>query len=104
MDISTLSLAEMKALLSQLPKEIENREKAEKAVARKELEAFAAERGFTLDELIGVAEGRKKEKVKVDVKFRHPTNPELVSSGRGRQARWITEFLANGGTLEQLTV
>lgn len=104
MDISTLSLADLKSLLAQLPKEIERREKDEKIRARKELEAFAAERGFSLDELIGSADGKKKEKGTVAVKYRHPTNPELVSSGRGRQAKWIEEWLSGGGTLDQLAV
>lgn len=105
MDLSTLPLAELKSLLNKIPVEIKRREKDEKAKTLKELEAFAAERGFSLSELLGDTTGKmKKEKRAVAIKYKHPTNPELVSTGRGRQAGWITEFLANGGTLEQLTV
>lgn len=52
MELSNLSLAELKNLLQALPEEIKRREKDEKAKARKDLEAFAAERGFSLEELL----------------------------------------------------
>lgn len=103
MDLSTLSLSDLKNLLQSLPAEIARREKAEKAEARKALEAFAAERGFSLSELVGDAT-EAKERAPVAVKYRHPTIADLAWTGRGRQPKWIVEFLANGGTLEQLSV
>jgi len=103
MDLSSLSLADLKNLLQTIPAEISRREKAEKAEARKALEALAAERGFSLDELVGNVKP-EKERSKVAVKYRHPSNPELTWTGRGRQPKWIVEFTANGGTLEQLSV
>lgn len=105
MDISTLSLAELKNLLNTLPAEIKHREKSEKAKTLKELEAFAAERGFSLNELLGDASTKvKKEKSTVAVKYRHPQNAELAWTGRGRQPKWVAELLASGATLEQLAV
>jgi len=108
MDLAELSLAELKELFAKLPDVISQREKVERAAARRELEAFAAERGFALSELLGDASNKakkeKKEKGTVAVKYRHPSNPELTSTGRGRTAKWIEEYLANGGTLEQLAV
>ena len=55
MDISNIALAELKSLIAQIPKEIERREKEEKIKARKEIEAFAAERGFALSDLLDEA-------------------------------------------------
>lgn len=105
MELTNLSLAELKNLLTLIPAEIKKREKDEKAKTLKELEAFAAERGFTLDELLGGSAAKmKKEKGTVAVKYRHPTNAELAWTGRGRQPKWVAEFLANGGALEQLAV
>lgn len=106
MELSNLSLAELKNLLNAIPAEIKRREKDEKAKTLKELEALAAERGFSLNDLLGTdapAKG-KKERAPVAIKYRHPSNPELTSSGRGRQAKWIEEYLANGGSLEELAV
>lgn len=102
MDLSTLTSLELKSLLQRIPKEIERRMKTELADARKALEAMAAERGFTLEELAGAAPA-KKERAKVAIKYQHPSQPELTWTGRGRQPRWIEAFLKSG-TLEQLKV
>ena len=103
MELSNLSLAELKNLLQALPDEIKRREKDEKAKARKDLEAFAAERGFSLEELLGNAK-EKKERSPVAAKYRHPQNADLQWTGRGRQPKWIVEFITAGGTLEQLSI
>jgi len=103
MDFSSLSLAELKSLLNLLPAEIKKKEKEEKAKTLKELEAFAAERGFTLEELVGTSP-EKNERVSVAIKFRHPQRPELVWSGRGKRPKWVVDFLNENGSLEQLVV
>lgn len=104
MDISSLSITELKALLTHIPKEIDRREKEEKVKILKELEALAFERGFSLGDLVGGSETTKKERAPVPVKYRHPSNAELLWTGRGRQPKWVVEFLQNGGALEQLAV
>lgn len=103
MDLSTLTLVELKSLLNLIPAEIKRREKDEKTKALKDLEAFAAERGFTLQDLI---EGSttKKTRLPVAVKYRHPQQADLQWTGRGRQPKWVAEFLATGGSLQQLSV
>jgi DNA-binding protein H-NS len=103
MELSNLSLAELKNLLQVLPDEIKRRENEEKAKARKDLEAFAAERGFSLEELLGNTKV-KKERTPLATKYRHPQNTDLQWTGRGRQPKWIVEFIGTGGTLEQLSI
>jgi len=103
MELSNLSLAELKNLLTVIPAEIKRREKDEKAQALKDLAALAAERGFSLDELLGTV-SEKKERSPVAVKYRHPTNADQAWTGRGRQPKWVAEFVQQGGTLEQLAV
>jgi len=49
MDISNLSVSELKSLLEKIPAEINRREKQEKARIRQELEALAAKSGYSLD-------------------------------------------------------
>lgn len=104
MDISKLSLPELKALLQQIPAEIQRREREEKAHIRQELEALAAKSGYTLDELLNEA-GQQVRKISkpVVVKYRHPQDSTLSWKGRGRQPKWVVEFLNAGGTLEQLS-
>ncbi|MER2514728.1 MAG: H-NS histone family protein [Nitrosomonas ureae] len=103
MELSNFTLAELKNLLQALPEEIKRREKDGKAQARKDLDAFAAERGFSLEELLGNAKA-KKERPPVAAKYRHPQNADLQWTGRGRQPKWIVEFIAAGGTLDQLSI
>ena len=105
MDISTLSVPELKSLLDKIPGEISRREKEEKNRIRKELEELAAKSGYSLNELLGEAEEKlAKPKKPVAIKYRHPQDASLTWTARGRQPKWIVEFLAAGGTLEQLAV
>ena len=106
MDISTISLADLKVLLEKIPAEIKRREKEEKARIRNELEVLAAKSGYSLDELLSEA-SEKVGKVKrvVAIKYRHSADPSLCWTGRGRQPKWVAEYLmANAGSLEQLAI
>lgn len=103
MELSNLSLAELKNLLNLIPSEIKRREKEEKATALKDLEAFAIERGFTLKELMDSSK-EKKERSTVAIKYRHPQNAELTWTGRGRKPKWVVEYTATGAIMDQLAV
>lgn len=102
MDISALSIPELEQLLTSIPLVIKERKAAQKDSLRKELEAKAAEMGFSLEELFQKAP-KPTKKVSSRVKYRHPNNPSLTWSGHGRKPRWYVEFLEGGGTVEQLT-
>lgn len=105
MDLSNISTAELKSIFEKLPFEIKSREKAEKACIRQELEAIAAKSGYSLDELLGeAAEKVAKVKKSVAIKYRHPQDVSLNWTGRGRQPKWVIEFVANGGSLDQLSI
>lgn len=89
MDVSKLSLAELKKLLESLPKLIGQREKEEKATARKELEAFAREKGFTLSELLeGQQDVPTKTRIPVAPKYKNPETGDTWT-GRGRSPSWL---------------
>lgn len=105
MDISTLSVSQLKHLLELIPVEIKRREKQEKTRIRQELEALAAKSGYTLDELLGEASEKiRKVSNPVAVKYRHPQDQSLAWSGRGRQPKWVVAYLSAGGKLDQLAV
>jgi DNA-binding protein H-NS len=105
MDLNALSVAELNKLLVEIPKEILRREKGEKARIRKELEALAAKNGYSLDDLLADSGEKAKRAGKpVAAKYRHPKDLALTWSGRGRQPKWVAEFLANGGKKEALAI
>lgn len=104
MDLTTLSITELKLLLDDIPREIKNREKEEKARIRKELEALAAKSGYSLDELLGEASEKVRKVVKpVAVKFRSADGSQTWS-GRGRTPKWLVEAISQGATLESFAV
>lgn len=106
MDLSTLSLSELKSLQSQVAVELTRREQEEKDRTLAEIQALVAERGYSLNDLLGApAKGKdKRSKQQVPAKYRHPSDAQLVWTGRGRQPRWVVEYLSSGGSLDGLLI
>ena len=105
MELSTLSISQLRDLQQQIPAELKRRESQEKADALVKLRAMAKTLGFSIEELM-----EKEAKVKspsggkVKVKYRHPENVELEWTGRGRKPKWVEAWLAAGNTIESLLV
>lgn len=105
MDISNLTVAQLRDLQQRIPAELKRREGLEKAHVLDELRAFSKARGYALEELLG-----KELKIKsstgskVKVKYRHPENPELEWTGRGRKPKWFEACLAEGRSPDSLLV
>jgi DNA-binding protein H-NS len=106
MDLSTLSVSELRDLQQQIPAEIKRREAQEKINILNEVRAFAKARGYAIEDLLGSKEVKTKAVVanKVKVKYRHPENAELEWTGRGRKPKWVESWLGNGGNLDNLLV
>lgn len=124
MDLAKLTLTELRRLQSRIETEITRRTSTARKDLLKKVQKMAAEAGLSLNELVaedGPEAVRKpstrapaaakkpraksgKTGVKVPVKYRHPENPSLAWTGRGRKPKWVEEWLAAGGTLEQVTV
>lgn len=102
MDLESLSLDELKSLQNSVAKAIENFQARKRAEALAAIEAAAKDHGFTLAELTDGA--IKTTPAPKPAKYRHPENPEVTWSGRGRQPAWVKEALASGKSLEQLLV
>ncbi|MEM9432145.1 MAG: H-NS histone family protein [Pseudomonadota bacterium] len=99
--IDKLSLDELKALQKQVAKAIDEFEENRRKEALAAVEAKAKEFGFSLADLSG------KPKAKANspkAKYRHPENPTLTWSGRGRQPVWIKEGLDAGKSLDDYAI
>ncbi len=105
MDLTTLTVVQLRELQQQIPAEIKRRESQEKTNVLNELKELAKAKGYSLDELLGGREVKVKVAgTKVKAKYRHPANPELQWTGRGRQPKWVAEWLAGGNALEALVI
>ena len=99
-DVDSLSLKELTALLNQVEAAIPEKKKSEIVELRAKLEAVAAEAGYTLAEVVGGRSGKRGPAAgsgTVAVKYRNPDNPAETWSGRGRTARWLAEKLKKRG-------
>ncbi|MEL6520698.1 MAG: H-NS histone family protein [Pseudomonadota bacterium] len=91
-ELDTLSLDELRALKKDVEKTIETYEVRRRNEALVAVEAIAREAGFSLNDLVT---GSKKKSAQ-RAKYKHPENPELTWSGRGRQPVWFKELLGSG--------
>lgn len=101
-DLAALSLKDLKQLQKDVAKAIATFEDRQKAEARSKLEAVAKEMGYSLAELTGAEV--KAGRAPAAPKYRHPENPAVTWSGRGRKPRWFVEALAAGKTADDLAI
>ena len=95
-DLEALSLSELKKMQKDVAKAISTYEDRQKAEARAKVEAFARDLGYTLAELVGTE--TKSSRAPSAAKYRHPENPAVTWSGRGRKPQWFVDALTAGTT------
>lgn len=106
MNLAEMSVEELQQLQDQVAREIKLRRVRDKKEVLSKIRAMAAAGGYTLEELVvgaGAAEGAKKHRT-VAPKYRHPQDPSLTWTGRGKQPRWVADHLAAGKPLSELTI
>ena len=103
MDLSALSLAQLKKLQDEVAIAIFNYEKRKKAEALAALEEAARAAGFSLKELLS-DERLAKGKTKAAPKYANPADPTQTWTGRGRKPKWVEELLASGKSLDDAAI
>lgn len=98
-DLSKLSIEELQGLARDIETEIVERRAAEKGRVLNQMRELAGSLGMTLEELLREERGGGGGAA---VKYRHPDNPGLTWSGRGKRPIWVNEALASGKTLDDL--
>lgn len=100
--LEALSLKELKQLQKDIVRAISTAEQRHVAEAREKVEALARKLGYSLAELV---DNRGKPKsAPAAPKYRHPENPALTWSGRGRKPLWFVEALEAGKKAEDLAI
>jgi DNA-binding protein H-NS len=109
-DLSKLSIEELETLVKDAQAEITARREAERERVFGQMRELAASLGLTLEDVVrqqrakgGVVKGGAAAS-SVAAKYRHPSDPNLTWSGRGKRPAWIAEALASGKSLEDLAV
>ncbi len=103
-DLKKMTMRELKALRTRVEQAIASRDKRERKDALNKLKDKAKEMGYSLNDLIGgkkseekpAARAPAKPRKPVAPKYRHPENPDMTWSGRGRQPNWLKEAVAAG--------
>ncbi|HWX00130.1 H-NS histone family protein [Collimonas sp.] len=106
MDLSGLTVAELRTLQEQVKQALKDREHLELTKAREQILAIAQSAGISLQDLLG-AQSRSKSaapKAKVAVRYRHPSDALLQWTGRGRQPKWVQDWVASGQSLDAIRV
>jgi len=106
-DIKTLvqaaNLEELREIEAIVQKEIAARVKAESDEARRKILELANAYNLDVESILAgpAAKGTRKP---VEAKYRHPENPELTWTGRGRAPVWVTELEATGVNRESFKI
>ncbi len=101
-DLDSLSLKELKNLQNQVSASIASFVERKKREAIAELEEKARSLGFSLNELLGEAQTRKRAPGKA--KYANPANKSETWTGRGRKPRWVEAALKAGKSLDDLAI
>ncbi|CAH0132970.1 Trans-acting regulatory protein HvrA [Massilia sp. Bi118] len=109
MDLSNMSLGDLRNLQEQIKQEMKQREQQDLQKAREQIMAIAQSVGLPLKDLIatggrGAKSGGKSGSGSVAVRFRNPDNESQQWTGRGRQPKWVKEWVEGGKSLDKLRV
>ena len=99
-DLSKLDRDELLQLSKDVEKALKRYDQRKRNEALREMELVAQKHGIALKD---VMQGGSKRSVQVP-KYKHPENPALTWSGRGRQPTWFKEAIDAGHSRDDLLV
>lgn len=105
MDLSNMSVAQLRELQEQLKKELTQRESQERAQAIEKIQAIAKSVGSTVEELMAGAKAvAKAPGATVAPRYRNPADGAQQWTGRGRQPKWVKDWVDAGNDIEGLRI
>lgn len=102
MDLSNLSLGELRTLQEDIKKQMKKREQDDLSKAREQILAIAQSVGVSVKELVGT--GIRAKTGSVAVRYRNPADGSQQWTGRGRQPKWVKEWTDAGKSMDALKV
>ncbi|MDV7142250.1 H-NS histone family protein [Tropicimonas sp. TH_r6] len=103
-DLDSLTRSELEELRTKIDKAASTLAERERQAAMDAVEQAAQAHGFSLKELTGVAPAKARGKAKNPPKFRHPENPSVTWTGRGRKPQWIKDAEASGTDIAEFAI
>ncbi|MES2261479.1 MAG: H-NS histone family protein [Pseudomonadota bacterium] len=110
MDLSNMTAAHLRDLQKQVERELKKRETEDKDKAREKIFAIAQSLGVPVKELIGNgvrvkgAAGARAKTGTVAARYRNPADSAQLWTGRGRQPKWVKEWLDAGKPIDGLRI
>ncbi|QKY11983.1 H-NS family nucleoid-associated regulatory protein [Janthinobacterium lividum] len=102
MNLENLTIAELRALQDDIKKQLKVREQKDLDEARAKILQIAQSLGKSVKELVG--DGVRVKTQTVAVKYRNPNDVSQQWSGRGRQPKWVKDWVESGKSLDQAKV
>ena len=102
-DLSKMSVGDLRNLQEQIKQEMKKREQQEVQKAREQILAIAQSVGVPLKDLIAT-NSRGAKTGSVAVRYRNPDDSSQQWTGRGRQPKWVKEWVEGGKSLDKLRV
>ncbi len=103
MDLSNMSIAQLRDLQEQVKKELAQRESQERARAIEQILSIAKSVGASVEELVAGAKTRAPG-AEVAPRYRNPADNAQQWTGRGRQPKWVKDWLEAGNDIEGLRI
>ncbi|MBB3220734.1 H-NS histone family protein [Pseudoduganella umbonata] len=102
MDLSNLSASELRNLQEQVKRELKKRETHDLQKAKDEIFAIAQRVGLPLKDLI--ASNPRGKGGTVAARFRNPSDGAQQWTGRGRQPKWVKDWVDAGKSIDDLRI
>lgn len=105
MDLSNMSSADLRNLQEQVKRELKQRESQDLAKAREQILAIAQSVGMPVKDLVaGVGAVRSGKTGSVAPRYRNPADASQQWTGRGRQPKWVKDWVDAGKDIAGLKV
>lgn len=102
-NLNNLSEQELAELIANASKQLEHKRGSKKRETIAQIKDLAASVGVQV-EIIDATNKTSRAGSKVAVKYRDPSNPKHVWTGRGMKPRWLKTLLDAGRTIEEFQI
>ncbi len=110
--LNSMSRKQLESLKDRIQQRLDRTDEQKLKKAHAAAAKVAKRHGFSLDELLSVGASARKPAQKrrsdagrkVPPKYRHPSDPSKLWTGRGRSPKWVLEAIDSGLSMEDLKI